>query len=85
MAGVLFAGQGVGLLVLPLMLFHQIQLMVCAWLAVRYARTADSALGGPAGAARRDRVGARPVADVHPRRADESEGDERLAWTATSG
>jgi len=36
MAGVLFAGQGVGLLVLPLMLFHQIQLMVCAWLAGRY-------------------------------------------------
>jgi solute carrier family 10 (sodium/bile acid cotransporter), member 7 len=23
--------------VLPLMLFHQIQLMVCAWLAKRYA------------------------------------------------
>jgi len=40
MAGVLFAGQGVGLLVLPLMLFHQIQLMVCAWLAGRYGRRA---------------------------------------------
>lgn len=39
MASVLFAGQGVGLLVLPLMLFHQIQLMVCAWLAARYSRT----------------------------------------------
>jgi hypothetical protein len=42
MAGVLFAGQGVGLLVLPLMLFHQIQLMVCAWLAGRYARHAEA-------------------------------------------
>ena len=40
MAGVLFAGPGVGLLVLPLMLFHQIQLMVCAWLAGRFARAA---------------------------------------------
>lgn len=38
MASVLFAGPQVGLTVLPLMLFHQIQLMVCAALARRYAR-----------------------------------------------
>jgi sodium/bile acid cotransporter 7 len=37
MASVLFAGQSVGLVVLPLMLFHQLQLMVCAALARRYA------------------------------------------------
>jgi solute carrier family 10 (sodium/bile acid cotransporter), member 7 len=37
MAGVLFAGQSLGLVVLPLMLFHQLQLMVCAALARRYA------------------------------------------------
>ncbi|WP_420962128.1 bile acid:sodium symporter family protein [Brucella sp. IR073] len=37
MANVLFAGQNVGGIVLPLMLFHQIQLMVCAMLARRYA------------------------------------------------
>ncbi len=37
MATVLLAGQPVGLIVLPLMLFHQIQLMVCAALAKRYA------------------------------------------------
>ncbi len=37
MATVLLAGQSVGLIVLPLMLFHQIQLMVCAVLAKRYA------------------------------------------------
>jgi sodium/bile acid cotransporter 7 len=43
MAGVLFAGQGVGLLVLPLMLFHQLQLMACAWLASRLARQAARA------------------------------------------
>jgi sodium/bile acid cotransporter 7 len=39
MATVLFAAQGagaVGLIVLPLMLFHQIQLMVCAELARRW-------------------------------------------------
>jgi len=38
MANILFAGQAVSLIVLPLMLFHQIQLMVCADLARRYAR-----------------------------------------------
>ncbi|MDH4608291.1 bile acid:sodium symporter family protein [Pseudomonas sp. BN102] len=37
MAQVLFAGSSIGLLILPLMLFHQIQLMVCAVLAQRYA------------------------------------------------
>lgn len=36
-AKVLFAGHAVGAIVLPLMLFHQIQLMVCAVLAQRYA------------------------------------------------
>jgi sodium/bile acid cotransporter 7 len=39
MASVLFPATSVGLIVLPLMLFHQIQLMVCAWLAQRFART----------------------------------------------
>lgn len=38
MAQVIFAGQAVGAIVLPLMLFHQIQLMVCAVLAARFAR-----------------------------------------------
>jgi sodium/bile acid cotransporter 7 len=37
MATVLLAGSSVGLIVLPLMLFHQIQLMVCAAMARRYA------------------------------------------------
>jgi solute carrier family 10 (sodium/bile acid cotransporter), member 7 len=36
MASVLFAGQSLGLVVLPLLLFHQIQLMACAALARRY-------------------------------------------------
>lgn len=44
MANILFAGQAVSLIVLPLMLFHQIQLMVCASLARRYgARPAGPA------------------------------------------
>jgi len=42
MAKVLFASQSVGMIVLPLMLFHQIQLMVCAVLAQRYARRAEA-------------------------------------------
>ncbi|HET7834920.1 MAG TPA: bile acid:sodium symporter family protein [Variovorax sp.] len=44
MAKVLFASHAVGAIVLPLMLFHQMQLMVCAVLAQRYARRkADAA------------------------------------------
>jgi len=40
-ATVLFPPAAVGIAVLPLMLFHQLQLVVCAWLARRYAeRTA---------------------------------------------
>ena len=37
MANILFPGQAIGAVVLPLMLFHQIQLFACAWLAQRYA------------------------------------------------
>ncbi len=42
-ANVLFAGH-VGLVILPVMLFHQIQLMVCATLARRYAAAHRSAV-----------------------------------------
>ncbi len=38
MANVIFAGQPIGAMLLPLMLFHQIQLMACAVIAQRYAR-----------------------------------------------
>jgi len=44
MANVLFASSAVGTIVLPLMLFHQIQLMVCAVIAQRYARQAAPAI-----------------------------------------
>lgn len=37
MATILFAGSSVSLIVLPLMIFHQVQLFVCAVLARRYA------------------------------------------------
>jgi sodium/bile acid cotransporter 7 len=44
MAKVIFSAAAVGPIVLPLMLFHQMQLMVCAVLAQRYARRpADTA------------------------------------------
>ncbi|AZE05878.1 bile acid:sodium symporter family protein [Pseudomonas chlororaphis] len=42
MAQVLFAGSTMGVLILPLMLFHQIQLMVCAVLAQHYAKRPES-------------------------------------------
>jgi sodium/bile acid cotransporter 7 len=39
MANILFAGHpALGMIVLPIMLFHQIQLMACAVLAQRFAR-----------------------------------------------
>ncbi|MDD7585417.1 MAG: bile acid:sodium symporter family protein [Corynebacterium glucuronolyticum] len=38
MAAVIFAGQPTALLILPLMIFHQVQLMMCSWLASRYAK-----------------------------------------------
>lgn len=43
MAGVLFPAAQVGAIILPLMLFHQLQLMVCAVLARSYARQAEDA------------------------------------------
>lgn len=43
MAGAIFAGQSIGAIVLPTMLFHQIQLMACAVIAQRYAKKAKEA------------------------------------------
>ena len=42
-ANIVFAGSAVGTIVLPIMLFHQIQLMVCAILARRYLEKAEQA------------------------------------------
>ncbi|GKS94100.1 bile acid:sodium symporter family protein [Acidovorax sp. SUPP2825] len=55
MAKVLFASHAVGAIVLPLMVFHQLQLMVCAVLAQRYARR-------PEGLAPADRIAAHAAA-----------------------
>ncbi|WP_028227793.1 bile acid:sodium symporter family protein [Paraburkholderia ferrariae] len=50
MAKVIFASNAVGAVVLPLMLFHQIQLMVCAALAQRWgARDMSGERGAPTG------------------------------------
>lgn len=51
MANILFPGHAVGLIVLPLMLFHQAQLFACAALAHRYARRGAPALSSPQPAA----------------------------------
>ncbi|MCQ9336162.1 bile acid:sodium symporter [Corynebacterium phoceense] len=44
MASVIFGAGGaqLALLVLPLMIFHQVQLMICSWLAARYARQEET-------------------------------------------
>lgn len=41
MAGVLFAAPQIGAMLLPLMMFHQIQLIVCSVLARRYAEKTE--------------------------------------------
>lgn len=38
MANILFPAATVGIMVLPLMVFHQVQLMTCAVLARRYQK-----------------------------------------------
>jgi len=43
MAGILFPGPTAGILVLPLMIFHQIQLMACSVIAQHYAKKAREA------------------------------------------
>jgi solute carrier family 10 (sodium/bile acid cotransporter), member 7 len=48
MANILFPAATVGLVILPVMVFHQIQLMVCAALARRYAQRAPAPETGPA-------------------------------------
>jgi sodium/bile acid cotransporter 7 len=50
MANVIFPASAIGAIVLPVMLFHQIQLMACAWLARHYAAkhaAAEKALAPP--------------------------------------
>lgn len=42
MAKILFVGHPIGMLILPLILFHQIQLVVCGILAARYAKRPEN-------------------------------------------
>lgn len=42
MARILFPGPDVGLVILPLMMFHQLQLMACAWLARRFSKDPEN-------------------------------------------
>lgn len=42
MAGILFPAATAGVIVLPLMIFHQIQLMACAFLSQRYGQRPES-------------------------------------------
>lgn len=51
MAAVMFPAAQVGMIVLPLMIFHQIQLMVCAWLAARYSKKDQAWFGESASGA----------------------------------
>ena len=47
MAGILFAGHAVPLIVLPIMLFHQIQLFACTIIAQPYARENEARAQSP--------------------------------------
>jgi sodium/bile acid cotransporter 7 len=61
MAGVLFPGPDLGMILLPTMLFHQMQLMVCAVLARRWASQAAAEAEAP-------RAVAPPLGAVAPAR-----------------
>jgi sodium/bile acid cotransporter 7 len=39
MARILFPGAEAGLIIIPLMLYHQLQLIISAWLAARLTRS----------------------------------------------
>ncbi|MCS4535471.1 bile acid:sodium symporter family protein [Corynebacterium sp. HS2168-gen11] len=41
MAAIIFGGGDQSILILPLMIFHQVQLLICSWLAARYAHEAQ--------------------------------------------
>ncbi|MET0748061.1 MAG: bile acid:sodium symporter family protein [Rhizobium sp.] len=58
MASVIFAGQPIGAIVLPLMLFHQVQLMACAVIAQKYADAASRATALQAAEAERQQQAA---------------------------
>jgi sodium/bile acid cotransporter 7 len=47
LASVLLPAAIAGLMVVPLMMFHQMQLMACAWLARRYAAPSNTAVAQP--------------------------------------
>ncbi len=42
MANILFPASAVGIIVLPLMIFHQVQLMVCSMIAQRYKKKGEA-------------------------------------------
>ena len=44
MARILFPGAAAGVVILPVMLFHSLQLIVCAWIAARLAQNSPSAV-----------------------------------------
>jgi sodium/bile acid cotransporter 7 len=44
MARVLFPSAEIGMVMLPIMIYHQLQLMVCAWLARRQGEASDDSL-----------------------------------------
>lgn len=49
MANILFPAASVGIIVLPLMIFHQVQLMVCSFIAQRYKKQAEADAAQAAG------------------------------------
>ena len=42
MARILFPGAAAGMVILPIMLFHMFQLIVCAWIAARMSAKAEA-------------------------------------------
>jgi sodium/bile acid cotransporter 7 len=46
-ANALFSGAAVGPILIPIMIYYPVQIVVCAWLARRYAATSGDVIGSP--------------------------------------
>jgi hypothetical protein len=83
----LFTGQPVGLIVLPLMIFHQIQLLTCGWLAGQWGREAKStpapatAFGTWTYKAGRDSGRMKPYSPQQALRSDARPAQKRQQWS----
>ncbi|RWR00863.1 hypothetical protein ED28_17065 [[Pantoea] beijingensis] len=60
MANILFPASAVGIIVLPLMIFHQVQLMICSVIAQRYKKKGEAAATALNSTVHKDKTAVQP-------------------------